>query len=308
MDQSAFGKLFKTYVPHILEKIFFSLDYESFKVCHEVCEAWNGLLSNELMKEKAKKILMENGDKLRHATEEGNADEVRGFLSAGMVDVDVNELDNYHFPILHSAVMNGLDMVVNQLLNAGADISKADPKGNTLLHYAARKKQTGMAELLLDGGANLNKANEFGSTPLHMAAGCGHKNVVKLLIERGAQVDKVERSDVTPLHRAVYLNRREMVQILLDVGADPTKSDDMGHTPEFHARRLGRLKIVKMLTEAKCQEASERMIKNYSPYVYVSIPKEINLCHNILHLTVYHEFSEGNDLGHPLMLSIFRMD
>ena len=77
------------------------------------------------MKEKAKKMLMKNGEKLRHATEEeGNADEVRGILSAGMVDVDVNELDNYHVTFLHLAVINRHDMVVNQLLNAGADINK----------------------------------------------------------------------------------------------------------------------------------------------------------------------------------------
>ena len=220
MDLSAFGKLFKTCVPHILEKIFFSLDYESFKACHEVCEAWNEILLSESIKEKAKKMLTENGEKLRDATRKGNANEVRGILSIGMVDVNC-ELDNYHVTILQLAVINGPNMVVNQLLNAGADI---------------------------------NKANSFGSTPLHMAAGGSSKEVVKHLIERGAQVDKVEGSSgLTPLHRAAMDNSKGVVQILLDSGADPSKPDNMGHTPEFHARRLGRRNIVKMLTKARHQ-------------------------------------------------------
>ena len=247
MEQSAFGKLFKTYVPHILENIFLSLDYKSFKACHEVCKAWNGLLLNELFKEKVKKILMENGEKLRHATGEGNADEVRRILSKGVVDVNCGTF-------LHLAVINGHDMLVKQLHNAGADTNKADLKGNTPLHYAAsNKRQTGMVELLLDRGADLNKANEFGSTPLQMAATGGCKNVVKLLIERGAQVNKVERSGLTPLHCAVMCNSKPVVQALLDRGADPAKPDIKGQTPECHARRLGRLNIVKMLTKASAQ-------------------------------------------------------
>ena len=33
MDSCAFNKLFNKSVPHILEKIFLSLDYASFKTC-----------------------------------------------------------------------------------------------------------------------------------------------------------------------------------------------------------------------------------------------------------------------------------
>ena len=37
MDSYAFEILFNRQVPHIVEKIFFSLDYESLKKCLEVC-------------------------------------------------------------------------------------------------------------------------------------------------------------------------------------------------------------------------------------------------------------------------------
>ena len=51
---SGFDTLLAKYVPHIFEKIFLSLDYESFKKCLEVNSAWKGLLSAESIKVKAK--------------------------------------------------------------------------------------------------------------------------------------------------------------------------------------------------------------------------------------------------------------
>ena len=48
--------LFSKNVPHILEKIFLSLDYESFKSCLRVSNAWREQLTSELLKRKAKKV------------------------------------------------------------------------------------------------------------------------------------------------------------------------------------------------------------------------------------------------------------
>ena len=44
---SNFDKLFSKYVPHIVEKIFLNLDYDSLMACCEVSKAWNELLSSE---------------------------------------------------------------------------------------------------------------------------------------------------------------------------------------------------------------------------------------------------------------------
>ena len=43
---SAFDLLFQRSVPHILEKIFLSLDYKTFKACHKVCAAWGETLAS----------------------------------------------------------------------------------------------------------------------------------------------------------------------------------------------------------------------------------------------------------------------
>ena len=56
MDPCAFDMLFTRSVPNILEKIFLSLDYNSFKACLEVSKAWKGLLVSESFKRKAKLV------------------------------------------------------------------------------------------------------------------------------------------------------------------------------------------------------------------------------------------------------------
>ena len=43
----AFNMLFTRSVPNIVEKIFLSLDYESFKNWMEVSKSWNNLLTSE---------------------------------------------------------------------------------------------------------------------------------------------------------------------------------------------------------------------------------------------------------------------
>ena len=54
---NSFGKLFDRNVPHILENIFFSLDYDSFMVCAKVCKTWERLFSLASYKAKSSELL-----------------------------------------------------------------------------------------------------------------------------------------------------------------------------------------------------------------------------------------------------------
>ena len=241
METSAFDKLFTTNVPHILEKIFFSLDFQSFKNCHQVCKAWNEVLSSECFRQKANKLLTENNQKLRCASEEGNADELTRILSRGMVDFN-NEVrkqncldfNNYRCVTtpLKLASSYGHKDVVQLLLKAGADANEADKSGHTPLLEAARYGRKEVAQMLLDCGAEPNNADREGHTPIFHAAGPGNNwQLVKLLIESGAEVGKASKSGWTPLHRAVSFGNREVVKVLLDNGADPSKEAKDGLTP-----------------------------------------------------------------------------
>ena len=79
-------------VPHILEKIFFSLDYESFKNCFEVSKGWKTILTFEQYLRMAKSVFPENihddERKLVCAAERGDAKEVRRLILTPLVDVN----------------------------------------------------------------------------------------------------------------------------------------------------------------------------------------------------------------------------
>ena len=63
-----FEILFSRNVPHILEKIYFSLDYKSFLACFKVNRAWIELLLSEFVQKKFRKLLIEkeHNDKKLH--------------------------------------------------------------------------------------------------------------------------------------------------------------------------------------------------------------------------------------------------
>ena len=59
MSVSEFNKLLRRNVPHILEKIFLSVDYNTFKKCQEVSKDWKNLLISETFLERGKTIFCE---------------------------------------------------------------------------------------------------------------------------------------------------------------------------------------------------------------------------------------------------------
>ena len=78
-----FDKLFTKAVPHILEKIFFSLDYESFKKCLEVSGSWNDLLTSESFLRRGKSVFCEDIQKeILLAAKGGNNFVIKRVLSS----------------------------------------------------------------------------------------------------------------------------------------------------------------------------------------------------------------------------------
>ena len=87
-----FDLLFSKYVPHILEKIFLSLDYESFKLCLQVNSTWEELLTSEPYQKKGESVfhdeIVQYEERLWQTAKEGNVKEVKSVLSSIFVNVD----------------------------------------------------------------------------------------------------------------------------------------------------------------------------------------------------------------------------
>ena len=226
MDSCDFDTLFTKARPHILEKICLSLDYETFKNCLEVSNAWRGILTSISFQKKAKsafkKEILGDERKLRIAANAGKAEDVRKLLSIGMVDVNnANEL------------------------------------GETPLYKAAKEGHRDVVKLLLDRGANPNKANVVGVVPLHWAALWSRRDVVQLLLDRRADPNKAGGDGATPLHLAVMNDDMDIVQLLLDKGASAHWPDRWGDTAHILAVDGRRNDIVNMINAATISSANQ---------------------------------------------------
>ena len=176
--------------------------------------------------------------------------------------VDVNAVNQSGQSALLLATMFNRVGVVEALVRAGADVSKADNCGNAPLSVAANATIATMmiergadvnavnkrgesvlwrtalngcddvVEALVQAGADVNKADQSGGAPLSVAA---NATIAKTLIERGAEVDAVDNRGETALWRAIHCQHLDVVEALVQAGADVNKADENGESPLAYA-------------------------------------------------------------------------
>lgn len=102
---------------------------------------------------------------------------------------------------IHEAVITGNMEIVEQYINAGADLDEKDPLGGSSpLITAAVFGKTKIAEALINAGADINLKNNDGSTPLHTAAFFGRTEIVKALLKNGADINIRNNAGSTALN------------------------------------------------------------------------------------------------------------
>ena len=222
MDSCAFDILFTKNIPHILEKIFLSLDFESFKQGRNVSKAWNEIFTSESLMRRARCVFQNEIDQdqmnLKRAVEASNDEEMKRLLSSVFIDV------NYRY---------------TQYLYARTP--------ETLLCKAAIYARKDVVQLLLDKGAEINITGNFGSTPLVYAVMNDRIDVVKVLLDAGADPNQPDECGLAPLFYASYTKSLEMVKLLVYRGANCT--------PECIAKALlyGNSHIVEFLRGLETQ-------------------------------------------------------
>ena len=304
-----FDLLLTNNVPHIVEEIFFSLDYESFKACCSVCKAWRGLLTSEPFRSYFQEEISEDERKLMSASKEGNTEEVKEILSDGMVDVNCLVNKSIESTPLCKAVRNGHTAVLQILLDGAADPNGADKYGRTPLYWAARKQceySTQMIQILIRRGADARQQMD-GPTPLHWAAHYGLQYGVRLLIDNGAVPDKKDFQGYTPLQWAkrnhgnldrdvvkVLLEQGnepgdwellqwaatnghgDIAQLLIDKGAKFNKAGDFGLTPLHLAASNGHSDVVRILVDRRA-DLNKRDLYGRTPLHYAVDPHRSDL-------------------------------
>ncbi|XP_016099177.1 serine/threonine-protein phosphatase 6 regulatory ankyrin repeat subunit A-like [Sinocyclocheilus grahami] len=124
--------------------------------------------------------------------------------------LEIKEPNAYGNSALHLACFNGQDVVVSELMEAGADVNQVNEKGFSPLHFTAASRQGALClELLIANGANINSKVKIHTTSrllhhnmtaLHYAAANCNYQCVFALVGSGASVNERDIRGCGPLH------------------------------------------------------------------------------------------------------------
>lgn len=87
-----------------------------------------------------------------------------------------------HTVALVEASLRGNPIIVQELLNFGANINAQNGSGFAALHAAASRGNVQAVDTLIRAGADPNTVTTHGWTPLHLATINGHEDVVRRLV------------------------------------------------------------------------------------------------------------------------------
>ncbi|KAF8774221.1 ankyrin-3-like [Argiope bruennichi] len=163
---------------------------------------------------------------------------------------DPNLTDSSGETLLHIAAKGIFDNpgIVQELINAGADVCGLDRYFSTPLHFAVICGKRKVVDVLLQTDVSINQKNQHGMTALHYAV---NKNaspksnipglavdmyiIKKLLDHRLINVDATDSYHQTPLILAIKNDHLEIVKMLLNKNASVDTSDSFGLAPLHHA-------------------------------------------------------------------------
>ncbi|KAK5994513.1 Vegetative incompatibility HET-E-1-like protein [Cladobotryum mycophilum] len=140
---------------------------------------------------------------------------------------------NPEFSGLHVAATEGLDSVVQHLINRGDDLNVLDILGHTPYMLALENGFNTVAKRLESAGASTN-TNQYirvfntKLTPLMAACFRGTNKAVEECIDEGCAVDDLDACGRTALFYAGQRGQIDKIGILLDAGIDSTIKDRHG--------------------------------------------------------------------------------
>jgi ankyrin repeat protein len=153
------------------------------------------------------------------AVELGHEDVFDHLISSGKFETDSK--DSKGRTPLWWASKNGCGAIVKLLLSIDTiAIDSKDKHGKTPLYVAVEWRNNVVVELLINKGADVNAQGGHYGNALQAASCGGHKEIVTLLVEKGADVNAQGGHYGNALYAASWGGHKEIVTLLVDKGAD----------------------------------------------------------------------------------------
>lgn len=141
---------------------------------------------------------------VHRAAEEGDIGSIRALVSCG---ASINTVDYAGLSVCHTAALHEDRKVLATVLALGADLEQCDRVGRTPCHLAVCEDMYNRVFALLNAGANINSATPRGVSMVYSAAALDYwslnaKNTLRLLLDRGADFRRADVSGQTAMHHA----------------------------------------------------------------------------------------------------------
>lgn len=178
------------------------------------------------------------------------------FLLAIQVDVNSRVQDVNQTPPLHLAASSKNEMLLRNLILAGARINDIDATAKTALHVAAERGNLPAVSALLQNGANYDARDSDDSNALHIAVRESHLSVVReLLTESGINAEAVNLKGRTPMHELCRSGKDNTAAAICELFLEcmpkyPIDMTDLhGNTPLLLAFMRGQAPLCKVLVK-----------------------------------------------------------
>lgn len=161
-------------------------------------------------------------------------------LNQADIDVKLERDHTFSFSAIDFAAMKGNEVLVQLLLQRGADATRA-------LASASRYGRLSIVRILVENGVSVNGKDNGGKSALANAVQRGRIEILELLLKKGA--DLSDWGSCVALNYSVRIIKSQVVEMLLEYGADIEERDHKGRTILFHALVSDNAEIFDILLE-----------------------------------------------------------
>lgn len=204
--------------------------------------------------------------------------------------IDLNNLDDDLNTVMHHKEVENNDAIAKKLIEAGADVTIQNAKGETFLTNLAKRgdKAKELIEIALRNGANANVRTTFDNTlimelmKVFATLPQSEKDrreaileMCKMVVTYGGDLNAVNSDQETALFDAARSNNIELVSFLLKTGINPNIINIHGDTPFLEVIYQG-IKALDILL-VMLEYGADPLIRNHHGYTIYELLNKIIL-------------------------------